>query len=300
MEENASIILVSYNSCKMILQNLEQITKMPYEIIVVDNASSDHTVEKIRNRYPSVKLIASDKNLGYGAANNLGVKSASNRYLVLLNVDAFIEKEAVCEAIDALKKFPDVGLVGGRLIGLDGKLQPSKRKYPTFKRRILQRLGLSDKWPKSPFFGEGEMSWTNPHIPQYVDWLPTAFAVIEKKLYEKIGGFDERLFLYYEDLDLCRRINEAGYKVLYWPLLKITHIGGGSSISDKLQSYEIASAIHYHKIHDGIFGLMGYLFSEGGFHIVRALKHTLPGGVKEKREASLKALKEMYANLIRM
>ncbi|MFN4173490.1 MAG: glycosyltransferase family 2 protein [Parachlamydiaceae bacterium] len=300
MEENASIILVSYNSAKLILQNLEQIVKLPYQIIVVDNASNDQTVQKIKNRYPSVKVIASEKNLGYGAANNLGVKEASKEYLVLLNVDAFITEEAIIEAIDTLKRFPSVGLIGGMLIGLDGKLQPSKRRYPTFKRRFLQKFGLADKWPKSPFFGEAEMTWVNPNIPQYVDWLPTAFAVIRKELFERVGGFDERLFLYYEDLDLCRRINEAGYKVLYWPLIKITHIGGGASVSDKLQAYEISSAIRYHKIHDGFKGILGYLFSEGAFHFLRALKHSFPGGIKEKRDSSINAIKEMYANLVRM
>lgn len=300
MEQNASIILVSYNSSKMTLQNLEQITKLPYEVIVVDNASNDQTVHKIRERYPNVKVIASDKNLGYGAGNNLGVKAATKKYLVLLNVDAFITKEAITEAIDVLQRFPHVGLVGGMLRGLNGEWQPSTRKYPTFKRRILQRFGLADKWPKSFFFGEGEMTWINPNVPQYVDWLPTAFAVLTKELYDRVGGFDERLFLYYEDLDLCRRINEEGYKVLYWPLIKITHIGGGASASEKLQAYEISSAIHYHKVHDGYIGLMGYLFSEGSWHFFRMVKHSLPGGNKEKCDLSKKALKEIYANLVRV
>lgn len=300
MEENASIILVSYNSSKMTLQNLEQITKLPYEVIVVDNASNDKTVEKIKERYPSVKVVASEKNLGYGAGNNLGAKAATNKYLVLLNVDAFITKEAITEAIDVLKRFPHVGLVGGMLRGLKGEWQPSSRKYPTFRRRILQRYGFADKWPRSPFFGEGEMTWANPNVPQYVDWLPTAFAVLSKELFDKVGGFDEKLFLYYEDLDLCRRINNAGYKVLYWPLIKITHIGGGASLSDKLQAFEIASAVHYHKSHDGFAGLMGYLLSEGGWNFFRLLKHSLPGGDKEKRDQSLNALKEIYANLIRV
>lgn len=297
MEEDASIILVSYNSSKMILENLESLSKLPYEVIVVDNASSDNTVEKIRDRFPDVNVIASDKNLGYGAGNNLGAKAAKGKYLILLNVDAFITQEAIREAIEVLKRLPQVGLVGGKLRGPQGEWQPSARRYPTFKRRLFQRYGLADKWPKSPLFGDVDMTWANPDVPQYADWVPTAFAAIPKALYEKLGGFDERIFLYYEDLELCRRVNEAGYKVLYWPLIRVTHIGGGASLSDKLQAYEIASAIHYHKTHGGLFG---YLSLEGSWHFLRLLKHSLPNGNKKKRSESITALKEMYANLIHL
>lgn len=296
----ASLLLVSYNSRELLLENLAKHTQHPFEIIIVDNDSKDNTKEAVEKAFSNVIFIASPKNVGYGVANNIAAKHAKGKYLVLLNVDAFIEEDAVLEAIKVLETRPDVGLVGGMLVGLKGELQPSARQFPNFKNRLIQRSGLGDKYKKTVFFGSGETSWADPNVPQDVDWVPTAFAVLTHKLYDEIGGFDEKLFLYYEDIDLCRKVKNRGLKVLYWPLIRVIHIGGQSSKSDKLLAFEVESALYYYKKHEGYWGVFKYLLAEGGWQLVRYLKNSLPSGEKTKKEEAKKIMKELYAHTIRM
>lgn len=303
MAENpplASLLLVSYNSRELLLENLAKHTKYPFEIIVVDNDSKDNTKEAVEKAFPSVTFIANPKNVGYGVANNIAAKHAKGKYLVLLNADAFIEEDAVYEAIKVLETRRDVGLVGGMLVGLNGELQPSARQFPCLKNRLIQRSGFGDKYKKSVFFGSAETSWADPNVPQEVDWVPTAFAVLTHELYDKIGGFDEKLFLYYEDIDLCRKVKNIGLKVLYWPLIKVVHIGGQSSKSDKLLSFEVESALYYHNKHEGSWGVFKYLLAEGGWQFARYLKNSLPSGEKTKKEEAKKIMKELYAHTVRM
>ncbi len=292
----ASIILVSYNVKDLLLENLKNLTALPYEIVVVDNASKDGTPDAVRKAFPSVKLIKGE-NIGYGRANNVGVEHSTGEYIILLNTDAFIEPEAIPEAIKLLMKKPNIGLIGAKLVGLDGAIQPSARQYPTFFNRIFQLFGLSSKYSKSPIFGRVDFTWANPDVPQSVDWVPTAFAALPRQVYNEVGGFDPRFFLFYEDVDICRRIKKAGYEIIYWPLIKVVHIGGQSSEaleSEKMLSYRIESAFQYHKLHEGALGVMGYVIAEGGWHLLRLLKHSLPGGNPIKRESSLNYLKMLY------
>lgn len=227
-----SVFIVTYNSAPLLrscLNSLRAQTLGEVEIIVVDNASRDDSAAIIRAEYPEIKLIAGAVNLGFGNANNLALAEAKGRYIVLLNPDAVLPADTLERALAHMEKTPDAGMGGGLLQGTQGEWQPSARQFPSLLNDGLTLSGLANRYPNSHFFGRFDRSWADPLEAAAVDWVPGAFAIIHRSLIEQIGLFDPRFFLYYEEVDLCRRIHQAGYKVCYWPDLVITHIGGASS-----------------------------------------------------------------------
>jgi len=222
-----SVLIVTYNSAPQLpacLNSLRNQTLQDFEIIVVDNASRDESAALIRSDYPEVNLIVSDSNLGFGNANNKALTVAQGSYLVLLNPDATLPANTLENALKYIEENPDAGMGGGLLQGTQGA-----RLFPSLLNDALTLSGLANRYSNSRFFGRFDRSWADPAQAVAVDWVPGAFAIIRRDLVDSIGLFDPRFFLYYEEVDLCRRIHEAGFKVYYWPDLVITHIGGASS-----------------------------------------------------------------------
>ena len=227
-----SVLIVTYNSAPQLpacLDSLRNQTLQDFEVIVVDNASRDDSVALIRSDYPEVKLIASDVNLGFGNGNNKALGIAQGRYIVLLNPDAILPADTLENALKHIEENSDAGMGGGLLQGTQGEWQPSARLFPSILNDALTLSGLANRYAKSRFFGRFDRSWADPKQSVAIDWVVGAFAIIRRDLIDNIGLFDPRFFLYYEEVDLCRRIHEAGFKVYYWPDLVITHIGGASS-----------------------------------------------------------------------
>lgn len=227
-----SVLIVTYNSAPQLpacLNSLRNQTLQDFEIIVVDNASRDESAALIRSDYPEVNLIASDVNLGFGNGNNKALGIAQGRYIVLLNPDAILPADTLENALKHIEENSDAGMGGGLLQGTQGEWQPSARLFPSLLNDALTLSGLANRYAKSRFFGRFDRSWADPKQAVAIDWVVGAFAIIRRDLIDNIGLFDPRFFLYYEEVDLCRRIHEAGFKVYYWPDLVITHIGGASS-----------------------------------------------------------------------
>ena len=281
-----SVIIVTYNSAPQLRPCLDSLlaqTCQDFDIIVVDNASRDGTAAIVRNEYPRVQLLANDSNLGFGNANNLALATAQGRYLVLLNPDAVLLPDTLAKSMQHMEANTKVGMAGGLLQGTQGEWQPSARQFPSLLNDGLTLSGLANRYPKSRFFGRFDRSWADPLLATAVDWVPGAFAIIRRNLVEQISLFDPRFFLYYEEVDLCRRIHQAGYQVFYWPDLVITHIGGASSetVDDlvfsssgkQLTLWRMRSQIlYYRKWH-------GYLYSvlvkalEQSWHRLRAWRN---------------------------
>jgi GT2 family glycosyltransferase len=135
---------------------------------------------------------------------------------------------------------PNVGLAGGRLVGRDFSLQPSARMFPSILSDFLVLTGLAHKFPKSRFFGQFDRTWADPMKAAEVDWVPGAFSIIRAEALQKVGFFDPEFFLYSEEVDLCRRIQNAGFKIMYWPDIVVIHIGGESS--RQIKTLEMSSA----------------------------------------------------------
>ncbi len=228
-----SIVIVSFNTRDLLRECLLGLEKesigVAKEIFVVDNHSRDCSAEMVETEFPYVSLIRSDVNLGFAAANNAAFRRCSGQYVVLLNSDAFLKPQALQRAITYMDADPSIGLGGARLVGQDGSWQPSARLFPSLLNDFLTISGLSGRHPRSRFFGRFDRTWADQDLPADVDWVPGAFSIVRRQLLEKLGYFDENFFLYYEEVDLCRRIKANGFSVRYWPDVVVVHLGGESS-----------------------------------------------------------------------
>ncbi len=295
-----SVIIVSYNTREILhrcFQHLRESSEgLSIEIIVVDNASKDGSVEMLETQYPEVRVIRSAVNLGFGAANNRALVQATGRYLILLNSDAFLRPDALRLAIAHMDANPEVGLGGGRLIGPDEAWQPSARQFPSVLNDFLSLSGLASRFPQSHFFGRADRTWSDPLQPAEVDWVPGAFSIISPKALEAVGIFDEDFFLYYEEVDLCRRIKAQGFKVLYWPDVVVVHLGGESSKTvpqavmsrsgSQLTLWRMRSELLYYRKHHGLFGAFLACAMESLWHRARQFRNSLGSGQDRSDKAA--------------
>jgi GT2 family glycosyltransferase len=239
-----SLIIVSFNTRDVLRESLQSVQRetgdLRVEIFVVDNNSHDGSVEMVEEEFPHVRVIRSEVNLGFGAANNVALELAKGRYVVLLNSDAFLCLHSLQLAVLHMDDDVEVGLAGGSLVGRDFSLQPSARMFPSILSDFLVLTGLAHRFPKSRFFGQFDRTWADPTEPAEVDWVPGAFSIIRNQVLKKVGFFDPEFFLYCEEVDLCRRIQSAGYKIMYWPDIVVIHIGGESS--RQIKTLEMSSA----------------------------------------------------------
>ena len=236
-----SVIVVSFNTRDLLrgcIQSiLAEVNRLPRgltaEVLIVDNASSDLSPEMVEREFIAlnspVKLIRSEINLGFAGANNLAMESARGRYLVLLNSDAFFHSGALRAAIVHMDADATAGVGGARLVGPKGEWQPSARAFPTLWHVFVVLSGLASRYPKSRVFGAFDRTWASADLAAEVDWVPGAFSIMRREALAKTGLFDPEFFLYCEEVDLCRRIKANGFRVLYWPDVVVTHIGGESS-----------------------------------------------------------------------
>jgi hypothetical protein len=237
-----SIIVISFNTRDLLRECLSSLLGecsglgASAEVLVVDNASLDGSAEMVdaefsRSEIDSgipVRLIRSDVNLGFAAANNLAMEQARGRYIVLLNSDAFFQPGALRRAIDHMSADATAGIGGARLVSRDGAWQPSARTFHSIWIDAIVLTGLAARFPHSRIFGAPDRTWAEPSQPAAVDWVPGAFSIVRREALAKTGLFDPAFFLYYEEVDLCRRVKAAGFRVLYWPDVVVTHIGGES------------------------------------------------------------------------
>ncbi len=292
-----SILIVSFNTKDVLRECLESVTVasqgLSVETIVVDNHSKDDSVRMIRDEFPWVNVIESQENLGFGRANNLAFEAARGRYIVLLNSDAFLQKNTLCLSLEKMEADHTVGLASGRLVGREGDLQPSARMFPSPMRQLLVISGLADKYPKSRFFGQADRTWADPMQPAEVDWVPGAYSIIPSSILYEHGFFDPRFFLYYEEVDLCLRIQNAGFKIMYWPDICVVHVGGESSRQVKtvemsqtgaqLVLWRMRSTLLYYRKHKGFMATVACWLEEI-WYLLRGWRNRLRGSEAAQAE----------------
>lgn len=296
---DVSMVVVSFNtrdSLRRCLQTLARTSGVSHEIVVVDNASRDGSADMVAREFPGVVLLRSDVNLGFAAANDLAFRHCRGRSVVLVNSDAFPEEGAIAHALKRMEAEPGVGLAGARLEGLDGSWQPSARSFPNPFFDFLVLTGLSARFPRSRIFGRPDRTFADPREEAFVDWVPGAFAVIRREALEDVSGFDERFFLYYEEVDLCRRMRQAGWRIAYWPEVLVRHVGGASSrkvetltfseSGSQLTLWRMRSALLYYRKHHG--GLVAWLAmaQESAWHALRAWRHGRRGDLESQARAA--------------
>ncbi len=293
-----TVVIVSFNTRELLRECLQTVLSqggVSLETIVVDNASRDGSVEMVRQDFPCVRVIASTTNLGFAAANNAAFAQARGRYVALLNSDAFLRPGTLARAVERMDREPEVGLSGALLVGRDGSWQPSARLFPSLLNDLINLTGLASRFPGSRLFGRVDRSWADPQEEVDTDWVPGAFSMIRRAALEAVGYFDERFFLYYEEVDLCYRMKAAGYRVAYWPELVVTHIGGESSKTlrrlslsssgSQLTLWRMRSALIYYRKHHPLQA-RPVMLAETLWHRLRMLRNRLRGGEDAQAKAA--------------
>lgn len=228
-----SVIIVNWNTKDLLRQCIESIKahtqKISYEIIVVDNFSSDGSAEMVESNFPEVTLIENKENKGFGRANNQGLVQAGGKYILFLNSDVAVNKNCLDLMFDFMEKKPDVGASSCRLTFPDGGLQHSCREFPSFKVFFLMLLGLRALFPGMKVFREYLMlDWDHSDIRE-VDQIMGSFMFIRRKTLDRVGSFDERYWMYFEEVDLCLRMKKADWKIVHYPFASAVHFLSKSS-----------------------------------------------------------------------
>ncbi|MFN4122913.1 MAG: glycosyltransferase family 2 protein [Flavobacteriales bacterium] len=229
-----SVVIVNYNVeyfLDQCLSSVEQACKgIDAEVFVVDNASSDGSLEMLRQKHPSVKLIANKDNVGFSKANNQAIVQSTGEYVLLLNPDTVVEEDTFSHCIEFMDARPDAGACGVKLIDGKGNFLPeSKRGLPTPAVSFYKISGLSKLFPKSKRFGKYHLGYLDAESVQEIDVLSGAFMFIRREALNKAGLLDEAFFMYGEDIDLSYRITQAGYKIFYTPGTRTIHYRGEST-----------------------------------------------------------------------
>lgn len=231
---DVSIIIVNWNT-KELLKNCigsiyEQPNNVQFEIIVVDNASSDGSAMMVKAKFPQVFLIENTENKGFATANNQGMAIAKGRYVLLLNSDTVVLDGAIAKTVTFADDHPEAAVIGCRVLNSDGTLQPTCFMFPSVLNMLLSASYLYKLLPHSPFFGRERMIWWDRDSVREVDVVTGCFMLARREAIEQVGPMDERFFVYSEETDwCCYRFKQAGWKVLFAPDAEIIHLGGQSS-----------------------------------------------------------------------
>jgi GT2 family glycosyltransferase len=229
-----SIVIVNYKTRDLLRDCLRSVHAsqgtFTYEVIVVDNCSSDGSVEMVKHEFPKVHLIASEIGGGYAYANNLGLRKARGRCILLLNPDTLLPPTALRDMLLFMEEHPDAGVAGPKLVLADGSLDLAcRRSFPTLDIAFYRLVGLSKRYPDSPRYNRYNLGYLDPDRLTEVDSVVGAFMLIRREALDQAGLLDERFFAFAEDIDLCYRIKvDHGWKVYYNPAVVVTHYKGQS------------------------------------------------------------------------
>lgn len=271
-----SIIIVNYQTCKLTLECIESIYRHPpactFEVILIDNASNDGIEGELRSKFPGVRFLESGENIGFARANNLGIHNSHGEYVMLLNSDARLMPDALSQMMLHMELNPDVGILGPRHVDRHGRFQLSCGKFPTLiseiaRKIVYYRLSLNDYRVRDYLDGRYASG-------ERVDWVSGSCMLIRRQVLYDIGLLDERFFMYFEDIDLCRRAQSAAWRVQYLPSVNVTHHGGASARQNLLTVMieNRNSQLHFGRKYYGFAGaalVRALLIVKYGLNLVR-------------------------------
>lgn len=228
-----SIIVVNWNTVDLLRQCLRSVYRetngINFEVIVVDNASSDESVAMVRQEFCEAILIANTENRGFAAANNQGIAISRGRYVLLLNSDTIVLDQAIQKTIAYGDNYPDTAVVGCRILNPDRSLQNSCFMFPSILNWFLFSTYLYQLFPRSHFFGREQMTWWLRDDSREVDVVTGCFMLVRRQAIDDVGMMDEGFFMYAEETDWCYRFKSKGWKNRFTPDAEIIHIGGASA-----------------------------------------------------------------------
>lgn len=291
-----SVIILSYNTKDITDECLSRLHQSviscqkkhqnEIEVIVLDNASSDGSAQMIAKKHPWVTLIESKTNTGFSRGNNMAFSLSKFPIVLFLNSDVYVEQDSLAKALEYFKN-PNCDVLGPKLVFGDGSFQPSAGNLPTPLNTIFWILGVS--------LIPGIREFTNPFHPNYQSffasptvvpcgWISGAFLMIKRSVFEKVGGFDEKIFMYLEEVELCKKVKDAGFRVWYTPQIKVTHLHGASSRFDPTQAFvrELKGLkVYFEKYYPGVYPIVKVFLILG--LILRVIAFSLLGKTKRAR-----------------
>ncbi len=266
-----SVIIVNWNVRDLLQRCLQSVFASPFaghlEVIVVDNASTDGSVEMVRAEFPQVRLVANAENRGFPAANNQGLALARGRYVLLLNPDTEVLSDALQTMVAFADGHPDVGVVGPKLLNPDGSVQSSRRRFPTFATALWESTWLQPYAPRRLLKRYYALDRPDDEI-QDVDWVTGAALMARREAVEQVGPLDEGFFMYSEELDWCRRFRGVGWRAVYLPTAQIVHYVGKSSeqvLPARHIHFQTSKVRYFRKYHGPVVAEVLRLFLLGNY-----------------------------------
>lgn len=272
-----SIISVNWNSLTSLLDCIASIYEhapdKPFEIVVVDNGSPEGGLELLEHRFPLVKLVKSDRNLGFASANNLGIQHSSGEYILLLNPDTKIVGSAIAILLESIAALPDAGIVGGTLLNGDLSVSTTSiQKFPTILNQFLTAEWLRVRYPALPLWNIAPL-YSRSTGPLKVDVIPGACMMVRRSVLDQAGLLTEDYFMYAEDIDLNYKIRKLGYASYYVAEAQIIHYGGRSSSRQQVSQWSTLmtcrAMLHYFRTNRGRFYASAYRASMGWAALIR-------------------------------
>jgi len=256
MNPSVSFVIVGYHSCDALgpcLESIERHAGMPVETIVVDNASGDGTVEWLASAHPAVRVVANDANVGFTRAVNQGLALARGDALFVLNPDCELLPDALPRLVHALRNGRFVGAVAPALVDPRGRVARSCGRFPDLWTLACDHFGLASAFPQSPLFGRYKYGERTQGSLELVGWASGAALLLSRAAYREIGGLDEAIFMYMEEVDWCRRAVLSGFGIRYVPGARVVHVGQQSSRRVPGQTYlhNLRSRVYYFRKHHG-------------------------------------------------
>lgn len=248
--------VVSYNTrdltCRCLGSALKAMHQRPGLVVLADNGSTDGTLEAVATAFPDVVRLSFPENPGYGGALNRILARHPARFFLAMNADVLMAEDGMIPLLAHLENHPECALVGPRLVGKDGKPQPSCKRFPTLGFACAELLALNavqprNRWVHRFYYGDQDLT-----RPAWVETVSGAVMLIRSEAFRRIGGFDEGFRMYFEETDLCRRLRDGGYGVAFCPQATAVHWHGASTIQTSVRQLEYyLSYIHFFRKHHG-------------------------------------------------
>jgi GT2 family glycosyltransferase len=280
-KHTVSIVIVTWNGKKYALECLDSLralnNDLSIEVIVVDNASTDGTPQAIREEHPDVTLIENRTNLGFAKANNIGMAVARGNFICLVNSDVVVPRGCLEKMVDFMRANPDIGLLGPRMLSPMGGVGQSVNRLPTVWNYLCFAFGLHFLMPNSRLFGGYIMAGYPYSNTEDVEVLTGWFWMVPRPALEKVGGLDERFFMYGEDLDWSYRFLKAGWRVVFFAEAEALHYGAASSGQAPSRFYVemVRANLQYFQKHHGPLGGFGFLMATGIHEVLRIATYSL-------------------------
>ncbi|OFX18131.1 MAG: hypothetical protein A2Z18_04225 [Armatimonadetes bacterium RBG_16_58_9] len=254
-----TVSIVNWNTASELRGCLESVLgqggSISFEVIVVDNASSNGSAQMVASEFGDrVRLITNGTNLGFGAAQNQAMKMSHGRCVLLLNPDCRLLSDDVMERMMRfMDDNADVGMLGPKILNPDGSLQYSARRFPTMFAAVFRHTLLGKLFPNNRFVRDYMMTDWDHNETRDVDWLSGSALMVRREMFESIGLLDERFFMYLEDVDWCKRAHSGGWRVVYFPMVAVSHRIGSASDQNPIEMIKQhhASMMKYYLKHDG-------------------------------------------------